>query len=340
MVPRLFVRFSILAGLVSSFLSFNELHQLTKTPQTSSEPSVGTGFKQGIIARTQDCEPNTPSDDPSSISCTFCGGAESKASFFTFSELKDDGSFTFVDDKSVVFASGDDSDSWGTEDPRVQYNPNDGLYYMFYTAYNGSSILLNLVTSPDPTAPNDWVRHGPVFPSFQGSKSAALLIDSPPPGEEAANLLFWGCDVIRVANSTSLTAWPSDGGRVLLEPRPGFFDSQLVESGPPPLRLSTGDYVFFYNSAEIGWPKEEGSAYHVGYVILDGSDPTVVLSRSDVPLLSPEYPFEKGLAPYGCNAPNVIFLEGARALGGDKFAVYFGGADATGGTAVIEVAVE
>jgi len=45
-----------------------------------------------------------------------------------------------------------------------------------------------------------------------------------------------------------------------------------VESGPPPLLLSSGDYLFFYNSAELGWP-DEGTAYHPGWVILDGKDP-------------------------------------------------------------------
>lgn len=63
-------------------------------------------------------------------------------------------------------------------------------------------------------------------------------------------------------------------GEIFIETREDHFDSKLVESGPPPLQLSNGDYLFFYNSATLGWPDEEGSAYHPGWVILDGTDPT------------------------------------------------------------------
>lgn len=64
--------------------------------------------------------------------------------------------------------------------------------------------------------------------------------------------------------------------------------------GPPPLLLSTGDYLFFYNSAEIGWPDDTNTAYHVGYLILDGKDPTQIKVRSETPLMGPEYSWEKG----------------------------------------------
>jgi hypothetical protein len=50
-------------------------------------------------------------------------------------------------------------------------------------------------------------------------------------------------------------SWP-DQGEVLLAPRPGMFDSNLVESGPPPFRLSTGDWFFLHNSAN------GSNAYH------------------------------------------------------------------------------
>lgn len=126
-------------------------------------------------------------------------------------------------------------------------------------------------------------------------------------------------------------------GEYLIQTRPDNFDSQLVESGPPPLELANGDYLFFYNSAEIGWPKDLTTSYNVGWVILDGIDPTVIKERSLHPLLSPVYSWETGTTPYACNAPNVIFLEAARPLGGDKFEVFFGGADATIGSAVIQV---
>ena len=40
-------------------------------------------------------------------------------------------------------------------------------------------------------------------------------------------------------------------GEILIQTREASFDSLLVESGPPPMELSSGDYIFFYNSAEV-----------------------------------------------------------------------------------------
>ena len=98
---------------------------------------------------------------------------------------------------------------------------------------------------------------------MMGSKSAALLI-----GTNNTHHLLWGDTVIRIANSTNLTHWP-DIGTVLLAPRPDrhcltqphttahvmscSFDTTLVESGPNPMLLSTGDYLFVYNSANASY---------------------------------------------------------------------------------------
>lgn len=302
------------------------------------EASTGTNGVSGLIMRTQNCTLN-PGDD-----CSFCGGSEAKASILTFSSASDDGSFEYVNADSVVFGPSDESDSWGTEDPRVQYNAKDGLYYMFYTAYNGKDILLNLATSPNPTASSSWTRHGPVFPSIQGSKSGALLIR-----ESGPHYLYWGDSSIKLAQSDDLTAWPESGGEVFLEVRADNFDSKLVESGPPPIQLSSGDYIFFYNSASLGWPDEPGSAYHPGYVILDGQDPSIIKERCEVPLLTPTLSWELGVEPYTCNVPNVIFLEAAHKINKDVVTesglkkdfikVYYGGADAVIGSAVIEVSL-
>ena len=93
-----------------------------------------------------------------------------------------------------------------------------------------------------------------------------------------------------------------------MSPRKDHFDSRLVESGPPPLLLEDGNYLFLYNSAEEGWPDDRSKAYHVGWVILDGKDPTKIVDRSEVPLMGPEFAWEKGESPYLCNVPNVVFL--------------------------------
>lgn len=294
------------------------------------EASPLTGGLEGLLMRTQDC-PIAPGDP-----CSFCGGSQELASVLTFSALKSDGTFNAVEEDSVVFGPSDDTDSWGTEDPRMVLDTKSGLYYMFYTAYNGVDIDLSLATSTNPTATDSWTRMGPVFPNGEvpNSKSGALLLR-----DKGPHYLYWGDSAIRIAASFDPTVWKSEG-EIFIETREDHFDSKLVESGPPPLQLSSGDYLFFYNSATLGWPDEEGSAYHPGWVILDGTDPTVIKQRSEEPLLSPEFAFEFGTPPYTCNVPNVIFLEAARPLGNDTFEVYFGGADAAIGSAVVQVLIK
>jgi predicted GH43/DUF377 family glycosyl hydrolase len=106
-----------------------------------------------------------------------------------------------------VFGPSLDSDSWGTEDPRMQFNKKDGLYYMFYTAYNGSDIFLSLATTKDPTSKDGgWIKRGPVFPKHPNSKSAALIIR-----DQGPHYLLWGDSVIRIAKSNDLLTWPDEG---------------------------------------------------------------------------------------------------------------------------------
>jgi predicted GH43/DUF377 family glycosyl hydrolase len=65
------------------------------------------------------------------------------------------------------------------------------------------------------------------------------------------------------------------------------------------MKLSSGDYLFLYNSASLGWPEDRNSSsYNVGWLILNGTDPTHIIARSDVPLLSPKYNWEQGNIPY------------------------------------------
>ena len=92
------------------------------------------------------------------------------------------------------------------------------------------------------------------------------------------------------------------------------FDSNLVESGPTPLRLKTGDFLFVYNSARDGYPSVKPGwtlQYNLGFAILSGSDPTQIIQRTDQPILSPELEWEIGnTSDHRYLTPNVVFLEG------------------------------
>lgn len=75
-------------------------------------------------------------------------------------------------------------------------------------------------------------------------------------------------------------------------------------------------------------------------MILDGKDPSKILERSSVPILSPELGWEIGTEPYLDCVPRVVFLEGAKSLGNNNFLVFYGGADSVIGTAIVKVSTD
>jgi lysosomal acid phosphatase len=207
----------------------------------------------------------------------------------------------------------------GTEDPRITYK--DGIYYLFYTAYDGHQAMLSSAISGDPFDSNSWIRFSDVdLPSRSWSKSGAALFASADNGLDQ-DYLFWGDSStpsggIGIATG-KMGKWSwYDTGNFLIKTRNESFDSNLVESGPTPLKLNTGDYLFIYNSARAGYPsvKPEGNGvwqlqYNIGYAILAGTDPTQVLQRSDQPILCPDLEWEIGNST-DYLTPNVVFLEG------------------------------
>jgi len=223
----------------------------------------------------------------------------------------------------------------------VAYNPADKLYYMYYTCFNSGAtpqprVTMCLATSADPSSASGWTRHGPIGlpPS---SKSGALLLRPATAAEpEPEHILLWGAGVIRLARSRNLSHWP-EGTPFLTNTSWG---NPHVESGPPPLRLSSGDYIFFHNS--WAWEASLGTApvYQPAWVILSGDDPSRILARASEPLWSPQRAsWMTGQSPSYCNVANVAFLEAAHPVSGqpDTFRVFFGGADAVVGTAVVKV---
>eukprot|EP00039_Didymoeca_costata_P030967 m.32453 g.32453 ORF g.32453 m.32453 type:complete len:430 (+) comp8413_c0_seq2:117-1406(+) len=283
--------------------------------------SEGTSGKAGLLIRSQNCT--------SCSGCCRCSGTDQKASKITFAKLlSPDGSlaeaprFEKVTGDSVVFGPQNNTDIKGTEDPRVAYDNSTGLYYMFYTCYGVNNVELCLATSKNPTASDGWTRHGSV--GFgQGSKSAALLIRDEPP-----HYLIWGAGKIRITSSSNLLKWSP--GKMFITDTP--FNPN-VEAGPPPMKLPSGDYIFFHNS----WDKND--VYKPTWVVLSGKDPTNILARGQTPLWTPDKaPWMEGKAPYGCNVPNVAFLEAAHVTENPNiFRVYFGGSDNVIGSALVKV---
>jgi predicted GH43/DUF377 family glycosyl hydrolase len=262
---------------------------------------------------------------------------------------KDGMNFPDVKETDVVITTNEPFQEKGAEDARIVFYK--GTYYMFYTAVKpsekgrGSDLgkveaQLALATCSDVYNINSascWKLRGPIVKNVEWSKSGALLTRE---GQE--HLLFWGDDKIRFCTSKNLIDYDCKDENVLIEPRSGMFDSELVESGPPPVRLSNGNYLFLYNSARkvenLESPRPDHKMqYNIGYLILDKDDPRRVLFRSDKPILSPELDWETCSKDTKALMPHVVFVEGMRKTGNDKFVIYYAGCDTYMGAAEITI---
>lgn len=125
--------------------------------------------------------------------------------------------------------------------------------------------------------------------------------------------MYWGEGLIHAATSDDLISWEIVKDRdgipvVVLEPRNGKFDSLLVEAGPPAIITKDGIVLLYNgkNSIEKGDPNINPHAYSAGQALLDISNPTKVISRSNECFLTPEKPYEM----WGQYKGGTVFIQG------------------------------
>ena len=218
----------------------------------------------------------------------------------------------------------------GCEDPRLTHI--DGTFYLTYTAYDGKTARLSMAASPDL---RNWEKLGPVldddqwelyFPNEEHralfprgwSKSGAML----PKKVDGHYWMYFGDTHIWAAYSADLRHWDVAQGPVL-SPRPGLFDSRLVEPGPPPVVLPGGIWLG-YNSADTEL------RYAFGQALIAPDNPTEVLRRCIRPLLEPTTAEETD-----GQVDQVVFGEGLVMFKG-KWFLYYGMADSRIGVAIAD----
>lgn len=222
----------------------------------------------------------------------------------------------------------------GCEDPRV-VEDSSGRYVLTYTAYDGQTARLCVATSTDL---RQWRKHGLAFPDSTHrdlwSKSGSIVCRREGNRLVAARVngkywMYWGDTDARLATSNDLIRWTpltSDSGFVAaLRPRPGHFDSRLVEPGPPALLTDRG-IVLLYNGMNLA-PTAGGDTslaegtYAAGQALFAADDPTHLLERPAEHFLHPEAPYEvEG------QVNRVCFIEGLVPFG-DVWLLYYGTAD-------------
>ena len=232
----------------------------------------------------------------------------------------------------------------GVEDPRLVASP-DGGYVLTYTQWNRDVPRLAVATSRDLV---HWDKHGPAFAKTAGgkylgteSKSGAILtrVDGNRLVATRVNgkyWMYWGVPDVRVATSDDLVSWTpveDDDGRPLkvLSPRPGYFDSWLVEGGPPAILTPRG-IVVLYNAGNSGLNGDATIAakvYTGGQALFDARNPLKLIARSTEPFIRPTEDYERT----GQYAQGTTFIEGLVPFNGRWF-LYYGTADSRVGVAV------
>ena len=232
----------------------------------------------------------------------------------------------------------------GVEDPRI-VETQDGTYVLMYTQWNRHVPRLAVATSQDLIT---WRKHGPAFAHAAGgkylrsdSKSGAILCRLVGDHLIATKVngkywMYWGVPDIRIAVSDNLLDWTpvedASGNAVkVLSPRPGHFDSWLVEGGPPALLTRRGIVVLYNagNSPTDGDPRLPAHVYTGGQALFDPHNPLKLLARSAKPFIRPTEPYERT----GQYAAGTTFVEGLVPFHGRWF-LYYGTADSRVGVAV------
>lgn len=232
----------------------------------------------------------------------------------------------------------------GVEDPRI-VESDDGGYVLTYTQWNRDVPRLAVATSRDLI---HWTKHGPAFAHAAGgkylhveSKSGAIL--SRVAGDRViatrVNGKYWmyfGVPDLHIATSDNLLDWTplddADGRPInVLSPRPGYFDSWLVEGGPPALLTGSGIVVLYNggNSAIHGDSTLPARVYTGGQALFDTHNPVKLLARANAPFIMPTESYERT----GQYSQGTTFVEGLVPFQGRWF-LYYGTADSRVAVAV------
>ena len=223
----------------------------------------------------------------------------------------------------------------GCEIPRLIETP-DGEYILFYDGWNKSKARLMIATSRDLV---HWEKHGSLFKKFHGdkyselwSKSAAVVTELRNGKLVAAKIngkywMYFGERGLYIAVSDNLIDWQiledEDGKlKTLLPKRKGMFDDRTIEGG---MAIKTGrGIVVIYNTFRFKQEGEVGDqvlSSGLAQALIDASNPTKVLDRSDIPFLVPDREYEiQGAVNNVVFATGVVFFK-------NKWYLYHNGGD-------------
>lgn len=157
-------------------------------------------------------------------------------------------------------------------------------------------LRLGIISQPDD-------RAGALFP--KKINGAYVRLECP-----------WSGSSIWVNYSQDLEYW--GGSEIIMSPREGFWDASRISGATPPIEIDEG-WLFFYSGVK---DTSAGPVFRIGAAILDKDDPSKLVARTNVPILTPRMQYER----VG-DIPNFIFSCGAILEDDGEIKLYYGAAD-------------
>jgi predicted GH43/DUF377 family glycosyl hydrolase len=232
-------------------------------------------------------------------------GLERKSKFYLAKSLN---GYDFELSKGPVFLRSDIEpfktyEKRGVEDPRITKIGES--YYIIYTAYSHFGTRLSLAKTNDfqeferialISEPNN--KDAALFPKKIDNKFVCL---DRPTGNS-----IW------ISYSSDLRYWGE--AKAIMETRPGYWDMEKIGLGASPIETKDGWLIIYH---EVKY-----KVYRLGCALLDLKDPSKVIGRSEVPILSPKTSYERT-----GDVPNVVFTCGAILGENNEVKIYYGAAD-------------
>lgn len=199
-------------------------------------------------------------------------------------------------------------EAYGIEDCRV--SQIEETYYLTYTMVSSNGVGVGLRTTTDW---RNFEKKGMIFSPH--NKDCAIF-------EEKINANYYalhrpsspelGGNYIWLANSPDAVHWGNH--KCIAKTRKGKFDSKRLGAGAAPIKTDKG-WLEIYHGAT------EKNKYSLGAILLDLNNPSVVIARSEKPIMEPIAEYEQ-TGFFG----NVVFTNG-HIVDGDSVSVYYGASD-------------
>jgi len=214
----------------------------------------------------------------------------------------------------------------GIEDPRI--TKIGDVIYMCYTAYDGVNpprVAFTSIKAAD-FLNHRWNWKEPVLISKPGidDKDACLLPEKLDDRyvifhRIGRNIVFDYTDTLDLTGDTFF-----EGSHQIMI-REKLWDSDRIGIAAPPIMTKDGWLLFYHGRSAAD------HEYRVGAMLLYPKHPSIVIARTDYPLLEPEMIYER----FG-HVNNVVFPCGV-ILRNDTLFIYYGGGDQVCATAVISL---